>query len=124
MSREFYRSALNGDVGHLVFRDGKQYIRVNRPGDDVLRVFKPDQWIKEAEHRPLSIAQVAAVAFEADRALCRSIGLHGEAQQQWLNLPERKRIAWMQNGPPTDQGPRRSLYEHVIAALAPLMDGG
>lgn len=118
--RTYYRHVRTGDLGYLVNREGRDYIRMDRPGDVVERIFRVDDWLPETERRPLTPMAVAKVAFEADRALCVALGLHGDGGKVWANLPEMERVAWMQQGPPTRELSRLKLWRAVVGQLEEL----
>lgn len=109
--RLYYRHVRDGSLGYLVQKDGRDFIQFDRVGEPVLKVFKHDDWIAEAEPRPLSDVAVARIAYEADRAYCRALGMPNV--KDWLNLLDDERVAFMHNGPPS--AVRQGLY-HVIHA--------
>lgn len=113
--RTAYRHRVSGDKGYLVSREGRDFILLDRPGDPLERPFRPDEWIAEAEHRPITPMQLTAITYAADRELCRALGLHALARREWLSVPERERIAFMQDGPP--KGPRHDLWLVIRAQL-------
>ena len=109
--RLYYRHTRDGTLGYLVQKDGRDFIAFDRAGEPVLKVFKHTDWIAEAEPRPLSDIAVTRIAFEADRELCRALGM--PQQKLWLNLHDDERIAFMQNGP--SGAVRQGLYLVVAA---------
>lgn len=115
--RTYYRHTMTGDLGWLVRRDGKDYIKYDRPSHIMERPFRDQDWIAEREHRPLTRLQLAQVAFEADKRLCFFLGLHDQSRREWLSLKDEQRIAWSSAGPP-NKGGRQELYQAVMAALA------
>lgn len=118
--RRYYRSSSDGELGWLVEKNGVQYVKLNRPNEELLRPWaNGSNWVPEVEHRPISQAQLALVCFEADKALCRSLGLHDPARKEWLSLSDRERIAWMEKGP--KQNPiRAALWTAIHHVLDPL----
>ena len=120
-ARSYYRHRQDGNLGYLVQRQGRLYVRLDRPGDPAERPFHDAEWIAEEEVRPLTRMQVARVAFEADKMLCISFGLHKEGRAEWMNLRDDDRIAFMQEGP---KDPKRSeLWSVIIETLRPLTKG-
>ena len=117
--QSFYRHVTSGETGHLVSREGRDFIKINRPGDAVERVFRAGDWLPEVEYRPLSPMVLARIAWAADRELRTGLGILGG--KDWLNVPERERVAWMQNGP--DEPVRRKLYDAIMAVVRGLGDG-
>ncbi len=119
--RTWFRHARTGDRGYLVVKDGKQFIRLDRPMEELLHPFRPDQgiWNPDNETRPFSKFQLAQVAFEADRQLCRMLGMHSTADRTWLAMKEQDRLKFIDKGP---QGPdvRRDVYQAIMGVLAPL----
>ena len=109
--RLYYRHVREGHLGYLVQKDGRDYIQFDRVGEPVLRHFKHGDWIAEAEARPLSDVAVARIAYEADRAYCRALGM--PQVKEWLNLLDDERVAFLQNGPPG--GVRQGLYLSIVA---------
>ena len=120
MSREYYRHYRNGDLGYLVYRAGKPFIRLDRHGDEVERTFNPSHWLPEKEQRPLSLMQVAEISHEADSALMRALGMHADTKT-WLNMPESARIKWLDKGAPEAHPIRRRLDAAVREALSDLV---
>lgn len=117
--RLYYRHVREGHLGFLVQKEGRDYIQFDRVGDPVLRVFKHDDWIAEAEPRPLSEVAIAKIAYEADAALCQALGLG--KQKIWLNLHDEERVGFMRNGPPSSvrQGLYLVIHAYVRGLQAP-----
>lgn len=118
--RIWYRDIQKGDLGYLVRRNGKTMVRLDRPMEDLVRPFRKNVWQADKEHRPITRHQVAKVAFEADKALCKVLGLHDKARREWQDLPEDMRIAWVEKGP-EDRLERTRVYRGMMAALSPYM---
>lgn len=113
--RVWYRSAVTGDRGWMVIRDGVDSIKLDRPNQEIVRPYYSSEWAAEKEHRPMTIAQVAQVAFAADRQLCTALQLYGQGKTQWIDLPEEKKIRWYNEGPKNPV--RAKLYLAVRKAL-------
>lgn len=115
--REYYVHLETGDRGYLVTRDGKPAIKWDRPmaKDTTHEVHK---WKKMADEVPLfSLHQIAMVAFAADKEVCRAMGQVDIAQRLWVDLGEKQRRDWMQDGPKAKTGPRRAVYQAIVAAM-------
>lgn len=114
--RSYYSHAVTGDYGWMVRRDGKDAIRMDRPGTEDIRTFTPTEWVAKTDVRPLQLSQLAQVAFAADRQLCRCLGLHQFAKADWASLTQEKRRAWIEKGP-QNHPDRKKLYEVVMGTL-------
>lgn len=110
--RQYYRHVQEGQRGYLVERDGKKYIRLDRPNEVMERIFREHEWQLDREARPLNQHQVGRVAFEADKAACIALGEHDDSRREWASLTESKRLAWMASGPPP--GPRKELFDAIM----------
>lgn len=112
--RRYYRHKENGDRGFLIQVSGKMMIERDPETKD--RVFMQlGKWDVEQDLRHMSRHQIAKVAFEADKELCRALGLHKEANREWLNLKDAERIGWTNKGP---SGPvRKDLYDTIVKLL-------
>lgn len=116
--KRYFRSAKDGERGFLTERDGRQYIQLARPNEELLRNFVESEWVPEMERRPLSKAQLAFICFSADFALCKVLGLHGNTLKTWLDLSDKQRIAWMETGPKMTE--RHALWSAIMMVLEPL----
>lgn len=115
--REYYIHLETGDRGYLVTRDNKPAIKWDRAmaKDTTHELHK---WKKMVDEVPLfSLHQIAMVAFVADKEICRAMGQVDIAQRQWVDLSEKQRRDWMQDGPKAKTGPRRVVYQAIVAAL-------
>lgn len=117
----WYRSNQTGDLGWMRRRDGKPRIKLDRPQEDfdVDVPFSKDRWKVDNEHRPMGLAQAIRVAFDADKQLCLTLGLHDKARVDWVGLDEVARRKWMEEGPSTPLI-RRIVYRAIRSALEPL----
>lgn len=127
--RKYVRHTTTGDLGYLVRRDGEDKVRLDRGPNEVIIDFRPNDWKEETTHYPMSRAQLAQVAFEADKKLCLYLGFHRLAKRNWLNLSEEDRIEFVKNGPcgkveaaraTKAQLKRQMLWAGVMSALADL----
>lgn len=117
--RTWYRNAQTGDRGYLCRRDGKQMIRLDRPQDpSAISQFSESLWHIDRESRPLTEMQTTQVAYEADQALCKALGLYAKTKD-WISQPEPMRIAWKRKGPQKPEV-RAKLYKAIRAALKEL----
>ncbi len=111
-AREWFTHRYTGDRGFRVRRAGKDVIRLDRPADPFAIRPLTEEWLKDEGWRPLTVGQRAQVAFDADRSLCRSLGLHAEAKKTWNDLSDSERIRWTERGP-TDPT-RAGLYAVIM----------
>ena len=117
-SRKLVRHTLTGQLGYLVKRSGKLMVREDRPQQEILRKYSPEEWVDEEQVLPLAKIHAARVAFEADKALCSALSMHQHARKEWMKLSEQERHRWMATGP-VEPLSRSALYRSVMAALAP-----
>ena len=116
--REWYTHRGSGDRGYLVRREGKDMIRLDRPSDPhAVRPMSSD-WLRDEGWRPITVHQRAQVAFEADRALCRALGVHEETKKNWNELSDSARIRWTTTGPLDE--PRAGLWSAIMDELRDL----
>ncbi len=115
--RVYYRHLETGDRGFLVERDGLPAIRWDRAmSSDTTHQL--DRWKKEVDEAPLfSAHQIAMIAFDADKAVCRALGQVDIAKRLWVDLTEKQRRDWMTDGPKAKVGPRRDVYEALVKVL-------
>lgn len=114
-SRRWYRRRTDGQLGYMVERHGREMIKLDRPKDDAVEPFNSQLWEPTSSERPITRQQVARIAFDADRALCKMLALHGEARKDWLDLSDPQRLAWIAEGPPANPPLRRAFYQHILA---------
>lgn len=117
--RVYYRHATTGDLGYLVTRDGNPKIKYDLNSQDRVVPFRQGEWIPEKRHAPLTVGGVARVAYEADKALCQALGIHGE-HPDWLSLPEQKRIRFSTRGPSDGPEIRQRLWGRTMQLLSEL----
>lgn len=116
---ELVRNARTGELGWLVRRSGQSMVRLDRPNQEILSRYVASDWLPEAPQRPLARAQLARVAFEADRELCRSLGAHAHALRTWQRMDDHARKVWTEKGPSEKSGPRVALYKAIMEGLEP-----
>lgn len=125
--RTYYRSRKDGQRAYLVRRNGKDMLRLDRPMEEILHridIENHPEWELDVKIPPLSLHAIAAVAFAADRALCKATGVQLKAHQtEWLSMKEQARIDWMNDGPQVG-GIRDDLYDTIMGTLKALTDGG
>lgn len=110
--REWYTHRHTGERGFRVVRNGKDAIRLDRPTDPFAIRSMAEEWQRDEGWRPLTVHQRAQIAFEADRALCRALGMHAEAKKGWNELSDRERNVWVELGPKEDT--RAGLWEVIM----------
>lgn len=118
--RHYVRSTTTGELGWLVTRGGASKVRLDRPQQEVLRAWHPNEWTAEEERRPLSRMHGARVAFAADRELCAQLGLGDLARRDWAKVSELERQRFMTDGP-QDRPERSALFKAVQGALAAIV---
>lgn len=114
--REWYSHRDTGERGYLVRRDGLDVIRENKTQYEVIHKLDHN-WKEDKGHRPLNMAQLARVAFIADRELCKAIGLHDVARREWEFLSEADRSEWIRGKGPKKPQLRADLFEAVWGCL-------
>ena len=119
--RQMYRDVTSGDLGYLVRRGGRTMWRMDRPSQEIVRPYHEMSHAPEGTHRPLSRWQAVRVAYEADRGLCKLLGMHNEARAEWPSLSEDERLRWRDSGP-TDRPERIRLYRAVTHAMREFTD--
>ena len=114
--REYYRSKTTGDLGYLVERDGKQWLKLDRSGPEVLKEFSEHSWQREEHRAPLNRQQVGKLPREFDQLLCRALGQGQEAKKDWLAMQMEEQTEWMEFGP-EDGAIRDALFDAVQGVL-------
>jgi hypothetical protein len=115
--REYFRHADTGDLGYLVRREGKHYIRYDRgPDVEYVRPYNENDWVSEEDHREFSDAQIVLIAFEADKQLCRLLGMHDKTRRDWPSLTAVQRHKWIEEGPRNNHY-RVALYRAIKEAM-------
>ena len=117
--RKYYRSAIDGQRGYLVRRDGKDRIRYDRPMEDLHTDLSG--WIEDKQLHPMSAHAAAKIAFIADKALCKAIGDYGP-KEEWIDLSDKERIRFMKDGPDVG-GFRDEFHKGIMGLLKDLTDG-
>lgn len=83
--------------------------------------FDPKRWKVVLPPHRREKADLVRIAFEADRELCRLLGLNDKAAKDWQSLSADERSRWILVGP-TEPPVRRRLYLATLAALEPLRE--
>lgn len=118
--RIYVQSQTTGDMGWLVRRGGTDKVRLDRPNQEIVVDYN-GSWVQVVEHRRASHAQLVQVAFEADKALLRLLGLHDKVKE-FRDLREKHLVAWIEEGP--QQPPVRALlYRTIVDLLSEHMVG-
>lgn len=102
-------------------RDGKECIKLDRPTQDIT-VPLDGTWRLDNQSYPMTVHRAAKIAFVADRELCGAIGEYMASKVDWLDLREKERIAFMEDGP-GDEGIRDKLFLAVMGVLKELTGG-
>jgi len=118
MKGNAYRSTTTGDKGFMMEVDGKKYIELDRPSQQVRRLYKEKDWIKEDEHRPLLPQQIGRIHFEAQKYLLIAVGDPEGHKMDWLMMQNQDRNDWMQEE--SDVALVRALYDAMDGVLSPL----
>lgn len=114
--RIWYRDKQTGDRAYFVRRNGQDRVRLDRPGQEIIR--KLEDFDEENEFRPYNLHQVAVLAFESDKLLAKMQGNHSESKREWMSLREEERIRFMQHGP-KEGGLRAELFAAIMGVLKP-----
>lgn len=122
--RVWYRHRENGELAYLVRIGEKTMLQLDRPGQQLLRKLN-DDWVEEHSRYELMPMQRALVALEADKALCKLLGLVPQSRRDWTMMRPAERVAWMENGPePVNDsardGVRKALWKSTMAVLEKL----
>lgn len=115
--RVWYRRASDGQKGYFCRRGGKDYILLDRPMEEVLLPFRKREWISDSQTRPLTKAQVAFIAFEADKAMCQVLGQFELARRDWQMLRDQERLDFIKDGPDAT-GPRALQWRALMGYLS------
>jgi hypothetical protein len=121
--RQYFRSAETGDLGYLVQRKGKDYIKLDRALEEIVKPYNEatrHQWQPDREWRPLNRVALAQICFEADKVFCRHLGLADLSTKEWLSLSTEQRILWMEKGPTQDPN-RAKLWKSIVKSMEHLV---
>lgn len=111
-SREWVRRTRDGQRGYLVMEGGEQRVALDRPNHTNTLPYNSREWQPEKEGRPLTPAQAAQVAFEADKGLCMVFGDYENARRDWQSLSDVERLSFIKE-PPEDPV-RANLWTAVM----------
>lgn len=114
--RVWYRSQQTGDRAYFVRRDGRDCVRLDRPGEEIIRKLNEAEWMRDDDYRPYTRHQVAMLLWTLDRGLLRMMGRQNEGKAEWATLPEEKRIQFMKDGP-ADASLRSELWSACMGVL-------
>jgi hypothetical protein len=115
-----YRSVTTGDLGFLVTKGDRKFIRLDRPNQVVERPFKEKEWIAEEEHRPLLPHQIGRVKFEAEKWLLTALGDNVGHKMDWQMMNNFDRNAWLEEE--SDHALVRRLHAAIAEVLDPLAE--
>lgn len=114
--RSYFRHSSSGDLGWMVRRDGEDHIKYDRPMQDLTKPYRQGEWKPENRPYPLTVTQMAMVAFEADKRLCFFLGLQSKTKMDWQALTDRERDMWVNGGPEVPER-RAILYNAIMDGL-------
>lgn len=113
--RVWFNHRDTGDRGYRVTREGKEAIRYDRPGIDQYS-FDTQKWLEATDKLPqFSAIQIAQVCFEADKKLCWAMGRPDLAKREWLDMTEKARKKWLEDGP--SDASRKAVYVAIREAM-------
>lgn len=116
----WYRNRMDGQRGKLLRKEGKVYVKLDRPNQEILVPYYEGEWMPEQETRKLNWFHTAKISFAADRELCKALGLHDRAGVEWESLREEDRQLWAERGPNTDPKTlRMRVFQAIMAELEP-----
>jgi hypothetical protein len=101
----------------MVHRNGVPMIRLDRPGEEIIRRFDPAKWNIETDVRPFTRVQVAQICKEMDRKLCYFLGKTRLANQEWLDMSEEVRVRWIKGDGPKKPEIRQTCFNLIYEAL-------
>lgn len=114
-ARVWYEHRDTGDFGYEVIRDGKAAIRYDRPNVNQY-TYDLSKWAPRKQdlerYSDLTASQVAYAAF---RQLMLADGRPELAKREWLDMTEKQRRRWVEDGPATE--PAASLYKAIKETL-------
>jgi hypothetical protein len=122
--RVYVRNIVNGNLGWLVRRDGREMVRLDRPMEEILFPMvrlpdgEPKDWAQESRPRAIGPGVAARIAFEAHRALCAALGKHMKAKAEWLSLSENARHDFITKGPRNGTPIEVKLWDAILKVLA------
>jgi len=116
---EWWRNIRDGQRGYRIRKGGMDFIRLDRPEEEILLPLKGNQWTIDRDLRPLHKHRCAMIAHAADRMLLIDLGYHGDASKAWHELLEPERIRFMEKGP-EDMVVRNNLFAAIMRELEPL----
>lgn len=108
-TRVYYRHVKTSDRAYLVDRSGVTMIKLDRPQEDVVRRFVPEEWVPDSETRPLTRAQVAQCIKAFDTQLCHFLGHMRLAKETWHSMPDNEKVEWIKG-----IGPQKPKIRQVV----------
>jgi hypothetical protein len=113
--KTYVRSRTTGDLGYLIEVDGVTKVRLDRPAQNIDKVYSDADWAPEESPRRLTIQQIGRIAFEADKAFCLHLGMPNEAKRDWTKLKPAQHQQWAETGPPGPE--RQELFQMTMGTL-------
>lgn len=121
--KEWVRDSVSGNRGYLVEENGVTVVRLDRPLEVIHKRYDPERWHPDGHNHPLTRAQVAQICHASIRELYRFTGKAHKAKEQWLDLPERERVRWIEGKGPKDKR-ARDFFNVMYSHLEPLTRDG
>ena len=90
------------DVNRCVappFDDNKTAVRLDRPGQTIIKEYSPHKWAPMQSAHPISEMAKAKIAYAALRELANALGDYDFGRKGIETLKDDKRIAFMEIGP-------------------------
>lgn len=121
--KTYYRNEQSGQLAWVVRREGKEFMRLDRPSEEILLPCRrnaegcPSGWKEEARPRLLGPGVIGRIAFEAYKALCGATGKAMRAKMEWLSLSEAARHDFIVRGPKNATPLERALWEAMSKVL-------
>lgn len=109
----WYRHRETGELAYLARVGEKPMLVLDRPNQQILKRVS-DDWVEEHARYELLPMQRALVALEADKALCKILGLVPLSRRDWTMMRPAERQAWMEVGPEPVGDPARDRARHSL----------
>jgi hypothetical protein len=116
VSKTYYRNNQTGQRAYVVMHNGQQMLMLDLP-HGVLQRLDTSAWTLALESRPLTPADVARVAFAADRQLCRLLAIYQHVKD-FKDLTGQQVVAFATLGPGKTAHPARiALWRAITDAM-------
>lgn len=119
------RHKVSGDLGHRFRANGQELVRYDRPGQELVKTYKEDEWIEIEYQKTLAPIAIALTCYAADAELAKHLA--ERSKKEWGLMTNQERLAWVSavetgNAPYGLQGPRKSLFEAMVAEMKWLLE--